>query len=264
MREIKSVGKIVRLNRLRHPKTGLYHIFAMDHGGYSGPLKGIEDPVKLLREVFQGGATAFLLQRGLITKIPEAMLGRIGVILRVSGNIALSGKLIFETLSASPREAVKLGADAVVFSVHIGGRNESEAIKFFGKVVDECGELGIPAIGEFVPAAEEYDAELIRAAARIGAELGADLIKTVYAEPFGKVVDSCPAPIVLAGGPKTDLKGFLEMIRSSLDAGAAGICVGRNVFQYEDPRLMTEVLAKMVHENLTVGEALEILEEKRR
>jgi len=237
----------------------------MDHGGYMGPIKGIERPKDVLEQVVKGGATALLIQKGILKCCCNSFLGKVGIILRVSGTNILSEDVTFETLTSTCEEALRLGADAVAFTVNVGSKRDYEAFKLFGLLVDACDEWSIPVLGEFLPAknavSNPYDVKHVKMVARIGAELGADIIKTHYAEPFEEVVSTCPVPIVIAGGAKKDIVSVLKMVRRAIDAGAAGICIGRNVFQHKNPYLITKILSQMVNENLSVDDALKILKE---
>lgn len=258
------MGKTVRFRRLLNSTTGRMHIVPIDHGGYMGPVKGIENMKSLLPKVVSAGVNALLLQRGVIKKCSHDILGRVGLIMRISGTNTIGPSTPFEEITTSCEEAIRLGVDAVAFTTYVGLENDSRAFKIFGKVVDECDDWGIPVLGEFLPAAGKisnpYDVKWIKTAARIGAELGADFIKTYYGEPFEEVVDTCPVPIVIAGGEKMDdpVK-VLTIAKKAVKAGAIGVCIGRNVFQYEDPVKMASALSKIVHEGITVEEAVKIL-----
>ncbi|MGB9622537.1 MAG: 2-amino-3,7-dideoxy-D-threo-hept-6-ulosonate synthase, partial [Candidatus Bathyarchaeia archaeon] len=195
-------------------------------------------------------------------------LGKVGIILRLSSNNTISPEFPFETMTASVEEAVKLGADAVAFTVNVGGEKDVEALRLFGAVADTCTHYSIPLLGEFLPAGKKvdnpYDAKWVKVAARMGAELGADLIKTNYTgspESFKEVVKSCPVPIVIAGGPKTEtVKDTLEMVKGAMEAGAIGVCIGRNTWQAKNPTAMAKAISKIVHEEISVDKALKELE----
>jgi len=162
-------------------------------------------------------------------------------------------------------EAIKLGADAVSIHINVGSRTEQEQIRFLGEVAKVCEDWGMPLIAMMYPRGEkienEYDVDAVKHVARIGAELGADIVKTNYTgsqESFREVVRGIPVPVVMAGGPKakTD-EEFCQMIYDSVKAGGAGAAVGRNVFQHENPVKMVKVLCGIVHEGLDVNSALE-------
>jgi fructose-bisphosphate aldolase/2-amino-3,7-dideoxy-D-threo-hept-6-ulosonate synthase len=263
-----DIGKIVRFRRLLNPKTGKTYIVPMDHGAVLGPVSGIEDIKDTIDKVVKGGADSLLLNAGVMKYCATEHLGKVGIILRLSSNNILSPESPFETAVASVEKAVKLGADAVAFTVNVGGEKDVEALRLFGAVADACTQYSIPLLGEFLPAGKKvdnpYDAKWVKIVARMGAELGADIIKTNYTgspESFKEVVKSCPVPIVIAGGPKTEtLKDALEMVKGAMEAGAIGVCIGRNTWQAKNPTAMARAISKIVHEGISVDEALKELE----
>jgi fructose-bisphosphate aldolase/2-amino-3,7-dideoxy-D-threo-hept-6-ulosonate synthase len=160
-----------------------------------------------------------------------------------------------------------MGADAVSVHINVGSETESGQLKILGETGKQCDDRGIPLLAMMYPRGKKvtnpHDPEMVAHAARVGAELGADIVKTVYTgdvESFTSVIEGCPVPIVIAGGPKTSTdREFLEMIRGAMDSGARGVAIGRNVFQHSDPTKMTKAITHIVHQNSTVDEALEIL-----
>jgi len=165
-------------------------------------------------------------------------------------------------------EAIRLGADAVSAHVNIGEQEEDKMLEFLGALSEQCEYFGIPLLAMMYPRGpnikSEHEFEVVSHAARIGAELGADLVKTVYTgnlDSFRRVVRSCPVPIVVAGGPsmKSDLE-VLDLAENSMKAGAAGLSFGRNVFQHRNPEAMSRALAAIVHNGATSQEASRILE----
>ncbi|MEM2108381.1 MAG: 2-amino-3,7-dideoxy-D-threo-hept-6-ulosonate synthase, partial [Candidatus Bathyarchaeia archaeon] len=167
------------------------------------------------------------------------------------------------------REALRIGADAVSVHINVGAADEDKMLQKLGKVADECDVYGVPLLAMMYPRGpkiqSEHAVEVVAHAARLGAELGADIIKTNYTgdiESFRTVVEGCPVPVIIAGGPKckTD-KEILQMAWESLNAGCAGLSIGRNVFQHENPTLMVKALSAIVHGGASVEEALKILGE---
>ena len=154
------------------------------------------------------------------------------------------------------QEAVRLGADAVSVHVNVGAQDECNMLTTLGRVADECDQYGMPLLAMMYPRGpkiqNEHDATAVAHAARIGAELGADIIKTNYTgdvETFKQVVEGCPVPVIIAGGPKTETtQQVLQMVYDSMKAGAAGLSIGRNVFQHKNPTLMVKALVAIVHE----------------
>ena len=146
---------------------------------------------------------------------------------------------------------------------YIGGEEEGESLETLSEIALSCREWNVPLLAEMLPAPEiqnKYDLEYIRVAARVGAELGADMIKTYYTgsiETFRKVVEGCPVPIVIAGGPRMDNeRKVLEMVEGAIKAGAVGVAFGRNIWQHKNPSGMIRAIGRIVYENATVDEAL--------
>jgi len=168
------------------------------------------------------------------------------------------------------QEAIRLGADAVSVQVNVGAQDEDKMLSDLGKVTEECDIYGMPLLAMMYPRGpkiqNEHAPEMVAHAARIGAELGADIVKANYTgsvETFKAVVESCPVPVVIAGGPKCQTsKEILQTIHDSMQAGAAGLSIGRNVFQHGNPTLMVKALGAIVHEGVSVEQALKILGEK--
>jgi fructose-bisphosphate aldolase/2-amino-3,7-dideoxy-D-threo-hept-6-ulosonate synthase len=263
-----DVGKIARFRRLLNPRTGRMYIVPIDHGAVLGPIEGIVDVKDTIDKVVRGGADSLLINRGIMRYCMVEHLGRVGVILRISSNNFLSPEFPFETVVASVEEALRLGADAVAFTVNVGEEGDVEGLRLFGAIADACAQYSMPLLGEFIPAGKKVDnpyaVRWVKIAARLGAELGADFIKTNYTgsvESFREVVKSCPVPIVIAGGPKTEtLRDTLEMVKGAIEAGAIGVCIGRNTWQAKNPRAMARAISRIVHEEISVNEALKELE----
>ena len=167
------------------------------------------------------------------------------------------------------QNALKMGADGVSVHINVGAENEADMLKDLGRVAVECMEWGMPLLAMMYPRGSkvehEKDVECVKLAARVAAELGADIVKVPYTgdpDTFSKVVEGCPIPVVIAGGSKVDDRQTLEMIRGAMDAGAAGISMGRNVFQHPDPEQLVRAASAIVHQNASVEEAWEILNHK--
>lgn len=259
-----NVGKIVRFRRLLNPKSGKMYIVPMDHGAVLGPVSGILNIKDTIDKVVKGGADSLLINVGIMEYCATDHLGKVGIILRLSSNNFLSPDSPFETKIASVEDAIRFGADAVAFTVNVGGEKDVEALQQFGAIAESCRKYNVPLLGEFLPAGKKvdnpYDPKWVKVAARMGAELGADFIKTNYTgskESFKEVVESCPVPIVIAGGPKTEtVKDTLEMVKGAIEAGAIGVCIGRNTWQTKNPTAMAKAISKIVHEEAPIEEAL--------
>lgn len=261
------VGKNVRIERIKNRRTGRMIIVPMDHGVSSGPIAGLLDMPKIVDKVAEGGANAVLLHKGIV-KVGHRGYGRdIGLILHLSGSTSLSPDPNNKVLVTTVEEAIKLGADAVSVHINIGADNEADMLKILGSTARECMEWGMPLLAMMYPRGKkiksEHDVNVVKHAARCGAELGADIIKTNYTgdvDSFREVVKGCPVPVVIAGGPKMNTdKDVLEMVKGAIDVGGAGTSIGRNIFQHKNPTKMVRAIARIVHEGYEVDEAMKEL-----
>ena len=253
MVDMRKVGKVLRLGRILKD-DGKTLIVAMDHG-MGGITEGIEDIVNVVRKMVEGGADAVMVNLGAVKRIAENFSGKISIVL---------------TIPFDPKYvelAAKLGVDAVKTTYFGPVPLTEEKYLQFSAIGRACEELGIPWMAEVVPVDAQgktiYDVKVIKKAARIGSELGGDLVKTAYAgtvEEYKDVVKSCLAPIVIMGGPKMENdKDVLQMVKNSIDAGAIGGAIGRNIWQHKNPAKMAKAISKIIHENITVEEAIKIL-----
>ncbi len=259
-----EIGKKIRLDRIMNRSTGKTVIIPMDHGLTVGPIKGLEDMRTAVNRVAEGGANAVLLHKGIIRAGYRGYGKDIGLILHLSGSTMLGPDPDDKVLVADVTEAIKMGADAVSIHINVGSKTEPAQLQVLGEVAKTCEEWGMPLLAMVYPRGEkiknQYDVDVVKHAARIGAEIGADIVKTNYTgslETFREVVKGCPVPVVMAGGPKTETEEeFCQMVYDSIRAGGAGAATGRNVFQHEDPASMVQVICGIVHEGLDVKTAL--------
>jgi class I fructose-bisphosphate aldolase len=243
----------------------------MDHGVSNGPIKGLLDLKKIIAEVAKGGANAIVIHKGLVGSGHRGRGKDVGLIIHMSASTSLSPDPNAKMLVCSVEEAIKLGADAVSIHVNIGAEEEKIMLQDFGEVSKTCMEWGMPLLAMVYTRGpkikDEYDPQVVKHAARLGAELGADLVKVSYTgcpESFREVVEGCFVPVVIAGGPKMETdRDILEMVKGSIEAGGAGVSIGRNAFQHENPSLIVKAISSIVHKNATVEDALEILGESR-
>ncbi len=260
-------GKSIRLERILNPKTGKTVIIPMDHGVTMGPINGIDKIRDAVSAASLGGADGVVLHKGMVKAISGIFNPHLALILHLSASTTLSPTPLKKSLVSSVEEAVRLGADCVSVHVNIGNAHEKEMLRDLSRVSREAESWGLPLLAMIYPRGErvkdEYDPNLIAHAARLGAELGADIVKVSYTgdpESFGKVVEGTPVPVVIAGGPKMDSDlEVLKMVKEAIDAGAKGTSIGRNVFQHPFPALMCKAISSIVHENKGVEEAAEIL-----
>lgn len=238
-------------------------IVPMDHGVTVGPIAGIENMREMVDFVARGGADAVLGHQGLPLHGHRQYGKDVGLILHLSGSTVWGPDPNAKVLVNTVERAIKTGADAVSVHVNIGSLEESEMLKDLGKVSEEAAEWGMPLLAMMYtrgPNIEnEHEVEYVKHAARIAAELGADLVKVSYTgdvEGFSEVVNGCPIPVLIAGGEKMDTdRDILTMVEEAMQAGAAGVSIGRNVFQHKNPQAMLEAIAKIVHEDKTAEEA---------
>jgi fructose-bisphosphate aldolase/2-amino-3,7-dideoxy-D-threo-hept-6-ulosonate synthase len=254
-------GKQFRLSRVM--EEGRMLCVPMDHSLTMGPITGLASPADTIEKVERGGATCFLAHKGVLMSLKRPP--RIGMILHISASTSLGLSPNRKVLVASPSEALRLGADAVSMHINIGGKEEPEMLQQLGEVADACETLQIPLLAMMYPRGENIreppEPESVAHVARIGAECGADIVKSVYtgsSDSFRKVVLGCPAPVVLAGGSKVDSDGeLLEMAAAAMRAGAVGVTFGRNVFQHRDPESIVRALRRVVIEKTSVERAME-------
>jgi fructose-bisphosphate aldolase/2-amino-3,7-dideoxy-D-threo-hept-6-ulosonate synthase len=262
------VGKAIRLERIMNRITKRTVIVPMDHGVTVGPIKGLVNLSEMVDRVAKGGANAVLGHRGLPMYGHRRYGKDIGLILHLSGSSILSPDPNNKVLVMTVEEALVMGADAVSVHINVGADNEAEMFKTLGSVSKECMKWGMPLVAMMYPRGRkvksEHDVASVKLAARVGAELGAEIVKTNYTgdiDSFKEVIDGCLAPVVVAGGPKmATSKDVLQMIWEAIQAGAAGASMGRNVFQAPDPTKMVGAIAKIVHEEYDVKEAMTELE----
>jgi len=248
------LGKEMRLRRIIDEKTGNLLIVPMDHGVSLGPVQGISTIQDSVRKARAGGATCVVLHKGIASLMDRDSIGDLGLIMHVSASTSLSSDANTKVLVGGVYDAIRLGADAVSIHVNLGGANEPEMLEDLGEISSECAEFGMPLLAMMYPRGEnvanQFDPHAVMHCARVGAELGADIIKTNYTgdiESFKKVVSGCAVPVVIAGGPKMESEeALLTMVRDAMTAGARGISIGRNVFQHKDIAGITRKLADIV------------------
>lgn len=247
-----------RLARIFNPESGRTVMLAIDHGYFQGPTSGLER-VDVNIVPLAPYADALMLTRGILrTSIPSSC-GK-GVVLRASGGPSVLRELSNEQLALDIEDALRLNAAAVAVQVFIGGEYETQSIHNLTRLVDMGNRHGMPVLGvTAVGKSMTRDARYFRLATRIAAELGAHFIKTYYVEEdFETVTASCPVPIVMAGGKKLPELEALTMAYKAVSEGAAGVDMGRNIFQSDAPEAMIQAVGKVVHENMKPADAHEL------
>jgi putative autoinducer-2 (AI-2) aldolase len=244
-----------RLSRIFSPASGRTVMLAIDHGYFQGPTTGLERIDLRIVPLLQH-ADALMLTRGILrTTIPPAFSR--GIVLRASGGPSILKELSNEQIAVDIEDALRLNVAAVAVQVFIGGEFETQTVHNMTRLVDLGNRYGVAVIGvTAVGKNMTRDAKYLRLACRICAELGAHVVKTYYVpEGFETVTASCPVPIVMAGGKKLPELEALRMAHKAVLEGAAGVDMGRNIFQSDAPVAMIQAVRKVVHESVKPEEA---------
>ena len=250
-----------RLARIFRPDSGRTVMLAIDHGYFQGPTTGLER-IDLGIVPIAPYADALMLTRGILrSTIPASHRG--GIVMRASGGPSILKDLSNERVAVDIEDAARMNVHAVAVQVFVGGEYETQSIANMTSLVDAGYRLGIPVLGVTAVGKElTRDARYLGLATRMCAELGAQIVKTYYVpEGFEKVTAGCPVPIVMAGGKKLPELEALEMAYRAVQEGAAGVDMGRNIFQSESPTAMIQAVAKVVHEDAQPAEAHELYQE---
>ncbi|MFZ6027913.1 MAG: 2-amino-3,7-dideoxy-D-threo-hept-6-ulosonate synthase [Chloroflexota bacterium] len=255
-----SIGKQIRMERLfRQSRTV---IVPVDQSLTSGPIAGLEDMRQTIGGIVAGGADAVLMQRGPLMAGLWTPGTASALIVHLSGGTQFAGTPQLKTPVCEVETALQLGADAVSVHISLGlsPEQDNEALAGFGAVSTQCLKWGLPLLAMMYVYGNPPDpAGAIIHAARVGCDLGADLIKVNYTgdpESFSRLVDTAYVPVVMAGGPVTeDGLATLQTIETALAAGAAGVCIGRNVYQHRQPGAMVQAIQALVRQNSTAVQA---------
>jgi DhnA family fructose-bisphosphate aldolase class Ia len=254
------------MNRIFRPGRGERAlIVAMDHGLLDGPCMGLEDPGQTITQVAQGGADAVLTSYG-VARHYARELASLGLILRMDGGgTSLGSGGGPGALFYGVEEALRLGADAVAVTAFPGAPEEMETLESLASMIADAHAWGLPVMAEMVPGGfdsppEQRTQASIALSVRVAAELGADFVKTPYTTGFEAVTSTCYVPVVILGGAKRGSeRDMLVDIKAAVDAGGAGVAIGRNIFQADDPAAMASAVAAILHRDASVEEALAIL-----
>ncbi len=250
-----------RIARMFGERSGHTVMLAVDHGYFMGPTRRLENAGATVAPLLPY-ADAVALTRGILrTSIPAN--ASTPIVLRVSGGATiLQDDLSHEAITTPMKEALRLNCSAVALSVFVGAAHEHPSLVNLAQLVSEGEDTGMPvmAITAVGKELEKRDARYLALACRVSAELGAHLVKTYYCDDFPKVVEGCPVPLVVAGGPKLDSdRAALELCYKAISEGAKGIDMGRNIWQSDHPVAMLKALRAIVHEKATAGEAMDVL-----
>ncbi|NPV78649.1 MAG: fructose-bisphosphate aldolase [Firmicutes bacterium] len=269
-----SIGKAIRMARLFRSKTKRLVLITLDHGICIKPMKGLEDTKAIVRAAAEGGADAVLVTPGIAKHTYEELAGKIPFMLRIDGTATSIGPdLTNDRLICSVEEALRLGADAVATFGVIGVPREAELAEKNGRAGELCDLWGMPMMTEMIPpeilthqfetkASRKWpsDPEVVKFSARVAAELGADIVKGYYTgdpETFREVVKYCPVPYVVLSGPASDdPEVLLKFIREAIDCGAAGVSMGRNIWESKNPVALIKAICSIVHNDVSAEAAL--------
>jgi fructose-bisphosphate aldolase/2-amino-3,7-dideoxy-D-threo-hept-6-ulosonate synthase len=261
-----KIGKKIRIERIINRESGNTVIVPMDHGVSMGPIEGLKNLAETVNAVAEGGANAVVLHKGVVGFGHRGYGKDVGLIIHLSASTSLAPDPNEKVLVCTVEEAIKLGADAVSVHVNVGSKTEAYQLRKLGEISKIAADWGMPLLAMMYPRGDginQFDEKAVALAARVGAELGADIIKTNFTgdvESFRRVVEGCPVPVVVAGGPRMGSdEEILKMVRMAMDAGARGVAIGRNIFQADNPTKMTRAISMIVHDNAEVSEALEYL-----
>ncbi|OGS22467.1 MAG: autoinducer 2 aldolase [Nitrospirae bacterium RIFOXYB2_FULL_43_5] len=246
-----------RLARIIKPDTGKTVMLAVDHGYFLGPTSGLEVPGKTIEPLLPYADTLMLTRGVLRSSVnPETP---VPIVLRVSGGTSILSELSNESLTVAMEDAIRLNVCGVALQVFVGSPNEKETLINLGKLVDAGQRYGIPVLAVTAVGKDMVrDARYLSLACRICAELGAHIVKTYYCDEFEKVVETCPVPVVIAGGKKLEEKEALKLAHNAISNGAVGVDMGRNIFQSDYPVAMIQAVRAVVHKKASVEEAFNL------
>jgi len=254
-----TTGTDARLDRIG--TDGSYVIVPMDHGITMGAVQGLKDIESTIDGVTSGGADAVLTQKGIAPRVHDNKNGR-GYIVHLNGSTTIGPDEEDKRMTGTVEEAIRVGADAVSFHINVGSDHEPDQLSELSEVTETAERFGIPVLAMAYargPGVDPEDPQALGHAVRLAEELGADIVKTGYsgdAESFQHVVESTRLPVVIAGGSKGSNRQTIEMVRGVMDAGGAGVSMGRSIFQHEEPEAIARAVAGVVHDDLSTDEAL--------
>ncbi|PSQ45701.1 fructose-bisphosphate aldolase [Halobacteriales archaeon SW_6_65_15] len=254
-----DTGTAARLERIG--TDGKYVIVPMDHGITLGAVTGLADIESTIDAVTRGGADAVLTQKGIAPRVHPNKNGA-GYVVHLNASTSIGPDSNDKRLTGTVKEAVRAGADAVSFHINVGSEYEREQLENLAEITDEADEYGMPVLAMAYargPGVDEHDAESLGHAVRLAEEVGSDVVKTSYsgdAESFERVVESTRLPVVIAGGEPEGDEATLEAVRGAMDAGAAGVSMGRSIFQHDDPEAIARAVSAVVYEGYSADEAL--------
>ena len=251
-----------RLARILKPPRGRTVMLAVDHGYFLGPTSGLEEPGKTIAPLLPY-ADSLMLTRGVLrTSVPPS--ADVPVVLRVSGGASILRELSQEGLTVGIEDAIRLNVSAITLSIFVGSEGERQTLLNLAKLVDAGERYGIPVLAVTAVGKEmTRDARYLGLCCRIAAETGAHFVKTYYCEGFEEIVRATPVPLIIAGGKKTGERQAIELAWNAMRSGAAGVDMGRNIFQSDCPVGMIRAVRAVVHESASVANAYAVYEQEK-
>jgi 3-hydroxy-5-phosphonooxypentane-2,4-dione thiolase len=263
MQTTMSWGKRNRLGEILQ-EDGRALMLAIDHGYFMGPTRGMEVPSRALEPLLAHTDSLMLSPGILSTSVPPGFAG--GKVLRASGgNVILDEDLSNERLILSAKQAIALNASAIAVSIYVGAAHQHQSLMNLAHAIQDASDYELPVLGVTAVGKEmkekATDKRFLALSCRIAAEFGADLVKTYYCDGFEEVVTKTPVPIVIAGGPKLETyEDILRLCHNAIERGAVGVDMGRNIWQSDHPAAIIQGVRGIVHDGLTVAEALDLVD----
>ncbi len=246
-----------RISRIIRPGTGRTVMLAVDHGYFLGPTSGLEKPKETIQPIAKYADT-LMLTRGVLRYTIDPNDAP-PIVLRVSGGTSILTPLSNEGVTADFEDAIRLNVAGVAISIFVGSEHERQTLLNLSELVNLGERYGIPVLAVTAVGKDmNRDARYLSLASRIAAELGARIVKTYYCEDFEQVVETCPVPVVIAGGKKITEKEALDLTYNAVSRGAVGVDMGRNIFQSENPKAMIQAVRAVVHEGAKPAEAFDL------
>jgi 3-hydroxy-5-phosphonooxypentane-2,4-dione thiolase len=249
-----------RISRIIKPETGRTLMLAVDHGYFLGPTSGLEKPDRTVAPLLPY-ADSLMLTRGVLRNSVNPS-NSVPIVLRVSGGSSILKELSNEGITVSMRDAIRLNVAAVALSIFVGSEYEKQTLMNLSNLVDEAGEYGIPVLAVTAVGKDmNRDARYLGLCCRIAAELGAHIVKTYHCENFPEVIESCPIPVVIAGGKKLPERDALQLAYNAIRDGAVGVDMGRNIFQSNHPVAIIQAVRAIVHQNYSIDAAYDLFQQ---
>ncbi|WP_320171100.1 2-amino-3,7-dideoxy-D-threo-hept-6-ulosonate synthase [Maridesulfovibrio sp.] len=245
-----------RMKRLFDKESGNALILALDHGANEGMIDGLGAIPSILEALPASGVQGVILNKGLAKHYSSLIPTDVNLIVQLNAGTRHGSPTYNKNIVCSIQEALRLGADAVSMHVNIGNDLEDRMLVDLGEVTDEAHQFGIPVLATvFARGSQivnEHDSSLVAHCIRIGAELGPDIVAVPYpnnGDAFGRAVAASPVPVLVTGGPLgQSVENALNNTLMGLESGCRGCCIGRNIFQTENPIESMARFAEIAHE----------------